>query len=79
MEHPSKQDFIKSIGDFIKMIRVGTMKNYYVTEDGVKRMYGIWIVGVEAFKGKPAIKPNDRVRPSIVALPTGILEKYKQF
>ena len=45
MWHASKQDFIKMIGG-------DTMKNCDVTEDDVKRMYNVWIVDVEAIKGK---------------------------
>ena len=70
MGHPSKQDFIK-------MIRGGTMKNCDVTEEDVKRMYDIWVVDVEAIKGKSTRSSPDRVRFSIIALPAEILEKNK--
>ena len=49
MGHPSKQDFMK-------MIRGGTLMNCDVTEEDVKRMYDIWIVDVNALKGKSVRK-----------------------
>ena len=53
------------------------MKSYDVTEDGVKRIYDVWVVDIPAIKGKMIRKTPDRVRLSIVALPEDVLKDNK--